>query len=392
MSSKFSEWMSNIRDDCIGYDLERMAIHCAELQDVLPEVDFRFAIKACPQPVLLNHIARSGMGFDIASVQELDLALRAGVSVERIHFGNTIKSAKSIQYAYRRGIRDFVTDSVEDLLNIAQFARGSRVFCRIYGTGEGALWGLKDKFGCSPEDAVSLLIKAKALNLVPAGISVHVGSQQLLPEVWKSTFDQLALLQHQLLMSGIQPLYFNLGGGLPASGYKYPNGEKMQTNWPLTVQFIQQGIEQLRHVGGKSLHFMMEPGRSIVADFGVLRCHVVRFSERVSANGDKVFWLYLSAGRFNGLYEADALQYELHFPGHSAASEHVPAILAGPTCDSDDVINKGQHKIAVPKHLREGDPVWFLSCGAYSSSYATAFFNGFTPLPVKYPGSEEHRL
>ena len=142
---------------------------------------------------------------------------------------------------------------------------------------------------------------------------------------------------------------------------------------------IRDGIKNIQQQAGYPIRFIMEPGRALVADQGVIRAHVTRLTEREQMNGEKQNWLYLSCGKFNGLYETDALQYRMIFPGNNETSQ-VSAIVAGPTCDSDDVFNSEQHLISIPKNLKSGDPVWLLSCGAYSTSYTTQGFNGFEPL------------
>ncbi len=114
----------------------------------------RFALKACPVDEVLGCLARRGSGVDAASLTEIRQALDAGVPPHAIHYGNTVKSDADIAEAYRLGIRDFATDSVEDVTAIAVHAPGSRVFCRLATDGEGALWGLSRKFGCSAADAV----------------------------------------------------------------------------------------------------------------------------------------------------------------------------------------------------------------------------------------------
>lgn len=101
-----------------------------------------------------------------------------------------------------------------------------------------------------------------------------------------------------------------------------------------------------------------------------------RLTERRQPDGERAHWLYLSCGKFNGLYEMDELCHRLVFPGHTE-DEYVSAVVAGPTCDSDDAY--GAHR-PVPKALASGDPVWVLSAGAYATSYMTQGFNGFGPL------------
>ncbi|MFS1498778.1 hypothetical protein BCU26_008450 [Vibrio splendidus] len=98
---------------------------------------------------------------------------------------------------------------------------------------------------------------------------------------------------------------------------------------------------------------------------------------------NQMFKFRLLFGKFNGLYETDALTYPLLFP-NSESEDRVGAIIAGPTCDSDDVFNCEKELINIPKDLKPGDPVWILSCGAYSASYTTLGFNGFEPLTHKF--------
>jgi len=106
---------------------------------------------------------------------------------------------------------------------------------------------------------------------------------------------------------------------------------------------------------------------------------VSRLSARQQLDGQRQYWLYLSCGKFNGLYEMDQVQYRLVFPSHEGA-ECVPAVIAGPTCDSDDAYGRHRSLVQVPRAAASGDPVWILSCGAYSVSYTTLGFNGFSPL------------
>jgi ornithine decarboxylase len=143
---------------------------------------------------------------------------------------------------------------------------------------------------------------------------------------------------------------------------------------------IRSGMRQLRQAAGTDIGVVLEPGRYLVADQGAIRAHVLRLSARQQLDGERQYWLYLSCGKFNGLYEMDQLRYRLVFPTHPAG-ERVPAVVGGPTCDSDDAFAHDTDLVRVPKDLRSGDPVWILSSGAYSVSYTTVGFNGFDPLP-----------
>jgi ornithine decarboxylase len=281
------------------------------------------------------------------------------------------------------GVRDFATDSIADVTAIAVNAPGSRVFCRLATTGAGAVWGLSRKAGCSGHDAVRVLTTAQAKGLTPSGLSVHVGSQQMTATAWQDAFNRLAGVLIALKQQGIQLDHINLGGGLPAFGYLDRTGRPLDPPLDEILTAIRNGMCRLREISGSSLDFVMEPGRHLVADHGAIRAHVSRLSDRRQLTGHREHWLYLSCGKFNGLYEIDQLQYRLVFPTHPDG-KYVPAVVAGPTCDSDDTIGL----IQVPEAVASGDPVWILSCGAYSTSYTTQGFNGFAPLPVTLLPSE----
>ncbi len=366
-------------EDQIVFDLAGIAGQYDSLLRELPGISVRFAMKACPVDEVLSCLAARGAGFDAASPNEIRQALRTGVPVGLIHYGNTIKSDRNIAEAYRLGVRDFATDCLEDVAAIAANAPGSRVFCRLATDGAGALWGLSHKFGCSPADAVLVLEAARAAGLTASGLSVHVGSQQMTADAWHGTFDHLADVLVTLNQRGIFPDHVNLGGGLPALGYLDKHGRPLEPPMDKIFTAIREGMQLLGGVTETPLEFVMEPGRHLVADHGAIRAHVSRLSARQQLNGERQYWLYLSCGKFNGLYEMDELQYRLVFPTHQDG-ERVPAVVAGPTCDSDDAYSHRYSRTEVPKAVASGDPVWVLSCGAYATSYMTQGFNGFAPL------------
>ncbi|MGW6914786.1 type III PLP-dependent enzyme [Kitasatospora sp. NPDC054939] len=372
-------------DDRIVFDLDGIAGQYAALLRELPGLDVRFAMKACPVDEVLALLAGLGAGFDAASPQEIAQALATGVPAGRVHYGNTVKSDRQIAEAYRLGIRDFATDSLEDVAAIAVHASGARVFCRLATSGEGALWGLSRKFGCSAEDAVLVMAAARSAGLVPAGLSVHVGSQQMTAGAWQEAFDQLADVLVELARRGIRPDHVNLGGGLPALGCLDRYGRPLDPPMDKIFTVLREGVHRLRELSAGPLDIVLEPGRHLVADHGAIRAHVARLSSRRQLDGGRENWLYLSCGKFNGLYETDELRYRLQFPTHPGAPT-LPAAVAGPTCDSDDAFPQDGAPVRVPAAAASGDPVWVLSCGAYAVGYTTRGFNGFEPLPYSCVG------
>jgi ornithine decarboxylase len=374
--------LASLSEDKILYDLAGIEERYDWLTRELPGVSVRFALKSCPVDGVLACLANRGAGFDAASPNEIRQAIRTGVPVSMVHYGNTIKSDWNIIQAYSFGVRDFATDSVEDVRAIATHAPGSRVFCRLASSGDGALWGLTGKFGCSPSDAVIISEMARALGLHPSGFSIHVGSQQMTAEAWQRAFESLAHVIAAAGQRGIFPTYVNLGGGLPALGYIDRHGRPLIPPMDRIFATIRAGIGQLKRVSRRHLDFIVEPGRYLIADNGVIRAHVSRLSARQQLDGQRQYWLYLSCGKFNGLYEMDQVQYRLVFPSREGA-ECVPAVIAGPTCDGDDAYGRHRSLVQVPRTVASGDPVWILSCGAYSVSYTTLGFNGFSPLSHK---------
>ncbi|MEU6017528.1 type III PLP-dependent enzyme [Streptomyces sp. NPDC047515] len=370
-------------EDHIVFDLAGIEAQYESLLRELPGISVRFAMKACPVDEVLACLANSGSGFDAASPQEIAQALRTGVPLGRIHYGNTIKSDQNIRDAYLLGIRDFATDSLADVAALAAHAPGSRVFCRLATSGDGALWGLSRKFGCSGTDAVHVMEAAGAAGLTPSGLSVHVGSQQMTSEAWQDAFECLADVITSLNRRGILLDHINLGGGLPALGYLDSRGRPLDPPVDKIFAVIREGMQRLGDISESPLEFLMEPGRHLVADHGAIRAHVSRLTSREQIDGERQHWLYLSCGKFNGLYEMDQLQYRLVFPSHPDA-EYVPAVVAGPTCDSDDAYAHEHNLVPVPESAASGDPVWVLCCGAYATSYMTQGFNGFQPIPYTW--------
>jgi ornithine decarboxylase len=372
--------LTSALEDQIVFDLAGIEDRYDSLTGELPGVCVRFAMKSCPVEEVLACLANRGAGFDAASPNEIAQAINTGVPLSRVHYGNTVKSDRNIVEAYRLGIRDFATDSLEDVTAIATHAGGSRIFCRLATTGAGALWGLSGKCGCSGADAILVMEAARALGLCPSGLSVHVGSQQMTADGWRDALEHIVDVIGALGRRGIFLDYVNLGGGLPALGYRDEKGRSLDPPMSRIFATIRAGIERIRRVSRTPLDFIIEPGRYLVADNGAIRAHVFRLSARQLAGGDRQYWLYLSCGKFNGLYEMDKLQFRMEFPARGDA-ECVPAVIAGPTCDSDDAYDRNHSLVRVPRTAASGDPVWILSCGAYSTSYTTLGFNGFSPLP-----------
>jgi ornithine decarboxylase len=360
-------------------DLEIIKQKYEELTTCFPMAKVHYALKANPGKPVIELLRDLGSNFDIASIYELDKVLVAGVHPDRISYGNTIKKAAHIKYAYDKGIRLFATDSKADLQSIAENAPGSKIFVRILVEGgETAEWPLSRKFGCHPDMAIDLLVQAKLLGLVPYGISFHVGSQQKDIAVWdaalskvKYMFDWMRLEEDVILKM------INMGGGFPA-------------NYISEVNPIQVYAEEiLRYLGddhGDEIpEIILEPGRSLVGESGVLVSEVVLISRK--SRTDLKRWIYVDVGLFQGLIETmgEAIKYPIYTEKMEAKVQEGSVVLAGPTCDSTDIMyeNSNYH---LPHNLAVGDRLYWMTTGAYTTSYSSVEFNGFPPLKTYFIG------
>ncbi len=349
-------------------DLKKVEEKYDELLDSLPFAKIYYAVKANPLEEVLRMLVQKGSCFDIASIYELDHILALGASPDRISYGNTIKKARNIAYAFSKGVRLFATDSESDLRKIAKNAPGSRVFFRILTDGSGADWPLSRKFGAHPDTIFKLIILAAKLGLEPYGISFHVGSQQRDIGQWDNAISTCKYLFDCAVAEGIPLKMLNLGGGFPAT-YISPTHE--------TSVYAAEIIRFLKEDFGEELpEIILEPGRFMAGDAGVLVTEVVLISKKSEAN--QYSWVYLDAGKFGGLIET--LDESIKYPIYSEKTGPVQeTILAGPTCDSMDILYENE-KYALPASLEEGDRLYFFTTGAYTQTYSSVCFNGFPPL------------
>ncbi len=150
---------------CLVVDLEVIADNYRLFARAMPDTRIFYAVKANPAPEILSLLAGLGSCFDTASVPEIEMALTAGATPDRISFGNTIKKERDIARAHALGVSLFAVDSEEEVEKVARAAPGAKVFCRILTDGAGAEWPLSRKFGCEPAMAVDVLLRAHELGL-----------------------------------------------------------------------------------------------------------------------------------------------------------------------------------------------------------------------------------
>lgn len=363
-------------------NLRSIKQHFVQLKDSFPYAHIYYAVKANPGVPVLRMLDELGSNFDIASRYELDTVLGLGISADRISYGNTIKKASDVAYFYEKGVRMFATDSKEDLKNIAKYAPGSRVFVRILvENASTADWPLSRKFGCHPDMAYDLLVWARDNGLTPYGISFHVGSQQRDIGQWNDAIAKTKYMFQSLEdEEGIKLSMINMGGGFPAH-YIQPANELKDYASEIT-RYLQDDF------GDDIPMIVLEPGRSLVGDSGVLTSEVVLISRKNNTALQR--WVYLDTGKFNGLIETldESIKYPVVTQKDGGREGEV--IIAGPTCDSADIMYENI-KYKMPVDLKIGDKVYWLTTGAYTSSYASVGFNGFPPIKAYYLTEDDIR-
>lgn len=333
------------------------------LAATLPGTAVHYAVKANPHPSLLAALAAAGSRFDVAGPAEVTAALDAGADPGDLVCSNPVKSRADIALTARLGVRLFAVDSLEETHKVAAAAPGSSVLCRLRTSGEGSDWSLSRKFGCSGREAVQILRAAAGLGLDPAGLSFHVGSQQRDPQAWDAPITEAARVLAALGVEDTSPWVLDLGGGFPA----HLEGDAPPL--PAYGAAIERSLR--RSFGGCRPRTIVEPGRGIAADAGTLVATVIGVVRR-----EQTRWVFLDAGVFSGLVETldEAVRYRLRTSVDGGATG--PCVLAGPTCDSADVLYE-RTPVQLPLSLSEGDTVRLLAAGAYTTCYATTGFNGF---------------
>jgi ornithine decarboxylase len=375
MTERIREFLRNRRaegkDDapCLVVDLDVVRDNYQAFAKALPDTRVFYAVKANPAPEVLTLLAKLGSCFDTASIPEIEMALAAGATAERISYGNTIKKERDVARAYALGVRLFAVDSKAEVEKIARKAPGSRVFCRFLHDCAGAEWPLSRKFGCDPAMAVEVLEHAHRLGLVAHGVSFHVGSQQRRTQAWDAALKSAAGIFRACAERGINLSMVNLGGGFPTRYLK---------EVPAVKSYGTAIFRALRkHFGNAIPETIIEPGRGMVGNAGMIEAEVVLVSKK--SETDPVRWVYLDIGKFGGLAETmdESIRYPIRTP-HDGG-ETGACVIAGPTCDSMDVLYEKEPYL-LPVSLEIGDKVLIEGTGAYTTTYSAVAFNGFSPL------------
>jgi ornithine decarboxylase len=339
-------------------DLDLVRRKLRRFREAMPRVRIHYAIKANPHLDVLNAMIDEGASFEVASAGELEELLSLGATPAGIHYNNPVKPPDHLQQAARAGVNWFAVDSVDELRKIAAVKPDAELCMRIETQNAGSDWPLTGKFGASLTEVSDMIGEALRLRADLAGVSFHVGSQCRNLENWRIGIENAKIVFNLMRKSGLAPRLLNIGGGFPVRHTKpIPSIEAIGESVNAAIADLPQQIR-----------VMAEPGRYLISDCAWLVSRVVGTATRRGTR-----WVYLDTGIFHGLMEAlEGLEYEIRSERRGAP---VPCTVAGPTCDSVDVVARDR---MLPADLAAGDYVYVPNAGAYTTAYGT-WFNGFPP-------------
>ena len=333
------------------------------LRSYLPGVDLYYAIKAFPHPAVIQLLAEAGCHFDVASEGEIDLLKPLQVSGRRTIHTHPVKKDRDIKAALRGGSTTFVVDNIDELKKLIPYRQRTGVLLRVSFRSETAQVDLSRKFGCAPSQVVELVLQAKQLGVHIRGLSFHVGSQVANPDAHVAAIQACAGLIDEVNEVVDNPMnVLDIGGGFPV------DYEQRGMDVDAFFATITQALSELP----RELNVIAEPGRFLVAP-AVTGIATISGKAR---RGDYQ-WYYLDDGIY-GSYSGqlfDHVLYPLQITRDDGERES--SILAGPTCDSIDIIAED---IMLPA-LHEGDLVIGHMMGAYTHATATRF-NSLTGAKV----------
>ena len=326
-----------------------------------------YACKANGDPGLLAALYRDGCAFDVASEKEMQWLEEAGIPLTNAIFSSTIKIPSHIARAHASGINTFAVDNPAELAKLSVLAPRSNIVVRLDVPHKGSRWPLSGKFGVPPLEAIELLRQARELGLLPYGVTFHVGSQCERTESWYDALEVCGKVWRYARDAGIELSFVNLGGGLPAT-YKQ--------EVPSIAAIGNAVLSTAPQIFGPRVQYAIEPGRFIVADAGTLVTTVIGKAVR---NGTP--WVFVDLSIYAGLLEViGGWTYPIVTARDGQPTQLTT--LAGPTCDSTDIIS---HEVDLPE-MEVGDRILLLSAGAYTKAYRA--YNGFDFPDVILTGQE----
>ena len=335
-------------------DTARVRTQYRRLAAALPTVDLHYALKPLPHAAVVDALRAEGASFDLATNGEVDLVRRCGVAPERCIHTHPIKRDSDIRSALAYGVGTFVVDNVDELRKFVKFRTRTSLLIRVSFRSPQAVCDLSKKFGCAPEAVAELLALAADLRIKIAGLSFHVGSQAADSSMHVQAVNVCRDLLRDAAHGGHDLGILDIGGGFPV--------DYAERSMPIEAYCapINRALSALPD----GLRVIAEPGRFIAAHGAIAVSSVMGRALR----GGR-WWYYLDDGLY-GSYSGQMYDHATYpIDALAAPGPRFPSVLAGPTCDSIDVIRED---IDLPK-LNMGDLIVGRSMGAYTAASASDF-------------------
>ena len=325
------------------------------LQTALPNIDIYYAIKAQPHPSVIVTLKDLGSNFDVCTNLEVDLVRELGIEPNRLMHTHPVKKDHDIKHALTYGVNTFVFDTKDELQKFIPYKDQVELVVRLGFRSKDAIVDLSRKFGAQPETGISLIQEAERLGLNVRGISFHVGSQNLSPYIYTDAIRFCRDVFDACAAENIHLDTLDIGGGFPIS----------YTDHVTEIEEFCHPINEALNDMFSKERVICEPGRFIAGPSMQLVASVMGRAVRQNRH-----WYYLDDGLY-GSYSGkvfDHADYPLHVL-KPKSDEVLPSVVAGPTCDSFDII---YDNIMIPE-LDVGDLIVSSAMGAYTSATATDF-------------------
>ena len=336
-------------------DCERVRAQYHKLRKALPRVDLHYALKPMPHPAVVQTVYAEGGFLDLATTGEVELVARLGIDPQRCIHTHPIKRDRDIAAALARGMRIFVADNSDEVQKFARYKGAAELLIRVSFRSPGAVCDLSRKFGCDPESVLELARLAKKIGVEVRGLSFHVGSQAADSGKHVEAIEACAALLNEAHREKLGVLdTLDIGGGFPIDyAQRAPDIARFCSP-------IRAALAKLP----RRVRVIAEPGRFIVGPAAICVASVMGRALR-----EGHWWYYLD----DGLYGSFSGQLFDHarYPVETLrqSPERLPSVLAGPTCDSIDVIAEN---LLLPK-LSIGDVIIGRAMGAYTWASASEF-------------------
>ena len=348
------------RTPYLRLDEERIRKNARSVGAGIPGCAAFYAVKANDTEEVLRLLAAEEIGFEVASLTELERVARLGVPPWRVITSNPVKTDEFIRECHQFGLDQFVVDCPDEVDKLARLVPGALAIVRLSVSNEHSQWPLSGKFGVDLTEAVPLLRYASDAGLRPAGTTFHVGSQCVHAAAWEGALVQCAAVWDEARDAGLSLEVLNLGGG-------YPSVYRDEVPTVPEIEAVITRTIAARYP--REIRVQVEPGRYVVGDAGVFEATCVAKARRDGAD-----WLFLDVGVFNGLMESVAgIKYRFSVEDGGPVKAWT---IAGPTCDGFDVVDR---EVALPEP-EVGGRVLVHTAGAYTTVYASNF-NGL-PFPL----------